>query len=186
MGNIEEESSKTPQTKSSTPDATNTEWDICNAKIIQVPADGLCMYHCVNAASYPDWMTNRNISGMSLDKHREKEDAAKAQALRKQVIAYLAAKGTQEAAKRLAIAGSNGRPTTDEMPHLAEMLHGNIELVDLGEPECPMTTYGEVGPVLFRIAHQNIAQDISYKCDLWVLIDMGPTARKETKLGEEV
>ena len=45
-----------------------------------------------------------------------------------------------------------------------------------------MTTYGEGGPVLFRIAHQNIAQDSSYTCDHWVLIDFGPAAQKEARL----
>ena len=49
-----------------------------------------------------------------------------------------------------------------------------------------MTTYGEGGPVLFRIAHQNIAQDISYKCDHWVLIYLGLTAQKETSLRKEI
>ena len=49
-----------------------------------------------------------------------------------------------------------------------------------------MTTYGEGGPVLFRLAHQNIAQDISYKCDHWFLIDLGPTAQKEARLRKEI
>ena len=91
-----------------------------------------------------------------------------------------------EAARRLAIPGSEGYPTTDEMPYLAEMLQGRIDFVDLEEPACPMTTYGEEGPVLFRIAHQNIAEDSSYVCDHWVLIDMEQKARKEAKLSEEV
>ena len=72
------------------------------------------------------------------------------------------------------------------MLYLAEMLQGRIDLVDLEEPACPMTTYGEEGPVLFRIAHQNIAQDSSYVCDHWVLIDMGQKARKEAKLSHEI
>ena len=70
----------------------NTEWDIHNAKIIAVPADGLCMYHCVHAAKDPDLMKNRNKSGTSLDDHREKEDTARAQALQKQFIAYFTTK----------------------------------------------------------------------------------------------
>ena len=45
-----------------------------------------------------------------------------------------------------------------------------------------MTTYGEGGPVFFRIAHQNIAEHISYKCDQWVLRHLGPTAQKEARL----
>ena len=49
-----------------------------------------------------------------------------------------------------------------------------------------MTTYGEGGPVLFRIAHQNIAQDSSYTCDHWVLIDLGPAAQKEARLRKEI
>ena len=66
-------SSKGPQSNTCKSDGTYTEWDIRNAKIIPVPADGLCMYHCVHAAEGPDWMKNRHISGMSLDKYREKE-----------------------------------------------------------------------------------------------------------------
>ena len=33
-----------------TPGTANNEWDISSAKIIPVPADGLCMYYCVHAA----------------------------------------------------------------------------------------------------------------------------------------
>ena len=72
------------------------------------------------------------------------------------------------------------------MQYLAEMLKGKIELVDLEDPGRPMTTYGEGGPVLFRIAHQNIAQDPSYTCDHWVLIDLGPAAQKEARLRKEI
>ena len=68
------------------------------------------------------------------------------------------------------------------MQYMAEMLNGKIELVDLEDVRRPMTTYGEGGPVVFRIAHQNIAEDTSYKCDRWVLIDLGPTTQKEARL----
>ena len=113
---------KGPQSKTCKSDGPYTEWDIRNAKIIPVPADGLCMYHCVHAAEDPDWMKKRNISGMSLDKYREKEDVEWAQALRNQFVSYLVGKGIHEVAERLATAGGNGYPTTDGMPHLAEML----------------------------------------------------------------
>ena len=81
--------------------------------------------------------------------------------MKKQFIVYLTTEEKLEAAKRLSVLGSDAYATTDEMQHLAEMLQGKIELVDLEEPACPMTTYGEDGPVLVRIAHQNIAQDSS-------------------------
>ena len=72
------------------------------------------------------------------------------------------------------------------MQHLAEMLNGKIELVDLEDRRCPMTTYGEGGPVLFRIAHQNISQVPSSTCDHWVLIDMGPAAHKEARPRKDI
>ena len=96
--NSVEMSSKGPQSKICKSDGTYTEWDIRNAKIIPVPADGLCMYHCVHAAEDLDWMKNRHISGMSLDKYREKEDVEWAHALRKQVMSYFVGKGIHEAA----------------------------------------------------------------------------------------
>ena len=73
----EEESIQVLQIKHSNPEAMNAEWDIHSAKIILVPADGLCMYHCVHAAKDPDWMKNRNMSGMSRDNHREKKTSKK-------------------------------------------------------------------------------------------------------------
>ena len=110
---------------------------------------------------------------------REKADEARAKALKKQFIAFLVANGKIEAAKRFEILGSEGCPSTEEMPYLAEMVNGRIELVDLEEPVRPMTTYGDEGPMLFSIAHQNITQNSSYACDHWVLIDMWPNESKE-------
>ena len=34
---------------------------ISSAQIIPIPADGLCMYHCVQAGKDIDWMKHRNI-----------------------------------------------------------------------------------------------------------------------------
>ena len=67
--------------------------------------------------------------------------------------------------------GSEGYPSIDEMPYFAEMLKGQIELVDLESPDTPMTTYAEHGPILFGIAHCNIATDDIYICGRWVLIN---------------
>ena len=130
-----EKEAKQQHTTVDIPEATNNEWDIRSAKIITVPADGLCMYHCVHAAGDPEWMRNRHTSGTSLDKQRERVDATRAQPLRQRFITYLAEKGLHEASQRLSIAGSRGYPTTDDMLHIAEMRKGKIELVDLEEPE---------------------------------------------------
>ena len=117
-------------------------------KIIPVPADGLCMYHCVHAARDINWMKNRHGSDIALDWHRRKENVAKAQTLRREFIAFLTEKGNVEATQRLAMAGSEGYPSTDEMRYLAEIFQGRIELVEFDMPACPMITYGEQGPVL--------------------------------------
>ena len=77
--------------------------------------------------------------------------------MKKQFIVYFTTKGKLEAANSLTNPGSDGYPTTDEMPHLAEMLQGKLEFVDFEKPARPMTAYGEDEPVLFRFAHQNIA-----------------------------
>ena len=79
--------------------------------------------------------------------------------------------GVAKDAERLKLAGSAGYPGTDEMPHLARKSGGRIQLVDLEGPETQRVTYGEVGPILFRIAHTNIATDESYGCEHWVLTD---------------
>ena len=41
------------------------QWNSYEARIIAVPADGLCMYHCVHVAQDPHWMRHRNESGMA-------------------------------------------------------------------------------------------------------------------------
>ena len=90
--NSKEMEVKQPHMISDTREAINSEWDIRGAKIITVPADGLCMYHCVYAAGDPDWMRNRHTSGTSLDKQRERVDATRAQALRQRFMRYFAEK----------------------------------------------------------------------------------------------
>ena len=85
-------------------------------------------------------MKDRHPSGTSYDRHRERADATRARALRRKFIDFLSDKGLHETAQRLAIEGSRGYPSTDEMQHLAEMLNGKIELVDLEDRRCPMTT----------------------------------------------
>ena len=129
-----------------------------NTKIIPVPPDGLCMYHCVYAAGDSYWM---HLDGTSTDKQRQWYDAKRARDLRKRFIEFLAGKGLQAVARRLSLEGSRGYPSTDEIQHFAEMLRGRIEMVDLEMPTCPMTTYGEEGPILFRIAHQHIAHAVT-------------------------
>ena len=49
-----------------------------------------------------------------------------------------------------------------------------------------MTTYGEGCPVLFRIAHQHIAQVPSNTCDHLVLIDLDPEAQKEARIRRDI
>ena len=138
----EKENTETPKVEYYTLEPTAEKKERHTEKIIPVLAGELCMYHCVHAARDINWMKYRNTSGTSLDKYKEKEDAAKAQALRRACVAFLTDEGKVEAAQRPAIPESEGYPSTDEMLYLAEMLQVRIELVDLDMPACPMTTYG--------------------------------------------
>ena len=78
--------------------------------------------------------------------------------------------GRRKIAERVELPGGAECPGTDEMPYLAKMLCGRIEVVDLENPETAMITCGVDGPTLFRIPHSNIAEDNSYVCELWTLI----------------
>ena len=82
-----------------------------------------CMYHCMKAATDLDWMKYRNECGMAKRSDRDKADEARAKALNKQFVAFLVTNGKVEAAKRLEILGSEGHPSTEEMPYLTEMLN---------------------------------------------------------------
>ena len=105
-------------------------------------------------------MRHRYKSGMAFLTQREKADVARAQTLNRPFINFLITKGKTYAAKRTEILGSEGFSSTDEMPYVAEMLKGQIELVNLEDLDCPMTTYSEQGLVFFSIAHCNIQSSI--------------------------
>ena len=65
----EEENTEVPQVEHHTLEPTVDQNELHTENIIPVPADGLCMYHCVHAARDIDWMKNRHTSGTSLDKY---------------------------------------------------------------------------------------------------------------------
>ena len=98
------------------------EWNLYEAMISFVPADVLCMCHCVNAAKDVTWMKTRHRNGMAVHTSRDKADEARAQNLKRQFIQYLTTKGRTDVAKRSEIVRSAGYPSTDELPYLAEML----------------------------------------------------------------
>ena len=126
----EKENTETPRVEYYSLESTADQKEPHTEQIIPVPADGLCMYYCVHAARDINWMKNRHASGTSPDKYNEKEDAAQAQALRREFITFFVEKGNVEVPQRLAIPGSEGYPSTDEMPFLVEMLQGRIEMGD--------------------------------------------------------
>ena len=59
--------------------------------VVPVPADGLCLSHCVVASrNIEDWMENRNIRG-DRDDEREYSDEEEAQAVLASIISRMEA-----------------------------------------------------------------------------------------------
>ena len=71
---------------------------------------------------------------------------------------------------RLRLAGSNGYPGTDELKHYAAVLGGQIEMMDLDNMDGPLVTYGEGGPLLYCVGHQNTVGADGHAAEHWVLV----------------
>ena len=65
------------------------ELDLYRAKIISVLADGLYMYHCVNAVNDRRWMVNTQINGSVHNISRERAEEARAHEVNNRLIPYM-------------------------------------------------------------------------------------------------
>ena len=93
------------------------------------PSDGLCLYHCIVAAkNVRAFMEGPNDDGVVLDPVRRARDAAAAEQIRAQVIAFASEDRDEETAARLRLPGKEGYPGTDELRYLARCLGGRILL----------------------------------------------------------
>ena len=87
-----------------------------------VPRDGLCLYHCMNAAKdLKEWVSSHNSSGIAFDKHRVDRDIKTAQSIRAAMVEAI--KGDDlETAERLAGEGVDAYPSQDEFGYVARLI----------------------------------------------------------------
>ena len=110
-----------------------------SSKNIDVPADGLCFYHCVGAFLRSDTRTFRV------------DDAL---AIRSEVIRAVHGMGFPEEAVRLGTEGSGGYPDELAFAAAAKIIGGCLEVLRIGGS---VLSYGE-GPCRLRI-HQTMTRD---------------------------
>ena len=98
--------------------------------VVQVPADGFCLYHCaVAAADAAGWArTHAQTSGLAVGRAAQAEDRRRAEDFRAAVIARVRAAGRHEDADILGLPGAAGYPGEDELPFVAAELGGQVVL----------------------------------------------------------
>ena len=98
--------------------------------VVQVPADGLCLYHCaVAAADASSWVRSHSpATGLASSVAAQVEDTRRAELFRQAVIARVRVAGRAEDADRLGQAGPSGYPGEEEMAFVADELSGQVVL----------------------------------------------------------
>ena len=130
--------------------------------LLNVPADGYCLSHCVAAALNLDhWMAvARNADGQARDRTEEQTETTAARSVLEKAIENLHREGHHQEADRLTQAGREGYPGGEEMNAFASVLGGGIEVVPLVDRvHQRILQYGR-GPLLLRVG-QTISYDIT-------------------------
>lgn len=98
--------------------------------LVEVPADGLCLYHCANAcADLRQWQTTHSpTGGWAMDPDKIADDSKKALEVRDKIVERASAGGDVETAARLMLDGGGGYPGESEMKFMAEYLNGTVAL----------------------------------------------------------
>ena len=98
--------------------------------VVEVPGDGLCLYHCAVAArDAKAWaLSHSPVTGLAKTACEQLEDRRRAEEFRESVISRLRAAGRAEHADRLGLPGAAGYPGEDEMPFVAGALSGQVIL----------------------------------------------------------
>ena len=146
---------------------------------VPVPADGLCLSHTAVAAKNVEaWMVSRDKHGWRRDADLERQDTMEAKAMLDRIIRLCANKVVQREqdkyhfieAVRLQMPGPVGYAGIDQLQHFADELVGKIEMVDLDQPQHPMTTFGSDGTLLYRVGHILHRGADGAMADHWVLV----------------
>ena len=115
---------------STNPPAHPAHLDDTDISLVQVPADGMCLFHCAVACrSLREWSASHGpSSGLAIDDAARQRDVQRALEVRDAVMMAAVAAGNKKAADRLKLPGSDGYPGQDELPYLSVVMGGQIVL----------------------------------------------------------
>jgi hypothetical protein len=118
----------------------------------EIPADGLCMYHCFNAVrDMKTWLDQRrNTGGVALNSERERQEAQDANLLKAEVISLMESKGERKAVDDLYAGEFSG---TDVLPYICELRNLTVKYYSTVEPLAATAQYYGKGPLTLEIEH---------------------------------
>lgn len=141
--------------------------------VCEVPPDGLCLYHCFNAAVDVHAFSNgRNPRGFHPDQDRSETDRRAAVLILESVVNAANAAGDLENAHRLTLGGEAGYPGLDEVKYLAHVGNCRIDVVlEIGgdAPSREVVTYGE-GKLRMAIQPCTISDGAGHESSHWRLL----------------
>lgn len=134
-----------------------------------VPPDGFCLLYCALAAQQPEEWANvgRDAHGFIQDKAAELRWKNKAFRLRSQIMTLMQKDGLD--VSRLLLPGAAGYLGDTELPYLARLLGGSIEVVPMLDPEAGIPPFGN-GPLRMRVGLSLIADGAGHETFHYVLL----------------
>ena len=116
--------------------------------LVEVPGDGLCLYHCVVAAQPCEWL------GMET----RQADVERAQDVRRRVIQNARSCGKHETGERLAQQGQAGWAGDSELKYINDIIGGSILL-----QEGSLQTVASEGPLKMHINVQKVTDGAGHE-----------------------
>jgi hypothetical protein len=118
----------------------------------EIPADGLCMYHCFNAAQdMQTWLNqSRSSGGVALCTEREQQEAHDANVLKSEVISLMQSNGERQAIQDIHEGKFSG---TDVLPYICELRNLTVKYHSTVEPLAAVPQYYGQGLLTLEIEH---------------------------------
>jgi hypothetical protein len=117
---------------------------------LDVPSDGLCLYHCMAVAQDPEqWLAKHSTTGVPCDAQTAAEDTYHAQCLRNSISERANALGDSDLAERIVGNGAGAYPDQEVIKIWADLMGGQV-LLQSGPVQ---EVIGE-GPLLMHLGFQ--------------------------------
>jgi hypothetical protein len=118
----------------------------------EIPADGLCMYHCFNAVrNIQSWLEQpRSTGGVALSCERERQEVHDANVLKAEVISLMHSNGEMQAIEDLQAGKFSG---TDVLPYICAIRNLTVKYYSTVEPLAATAQYYGKGSLVLEIEH---------------------------------